>query len=118
MANENYGIADFCCGQCPACLPGTVPAKVTLTLGGVTGACGWCPLYETEECEGCASYFNGGAFELFNDAVFYSKFNEGGYNVGTYPVIAQWQDGELCAVFPLNEAGKSVLDPDTLEPLN
>lgn len=54
-------------------------------------------------------------FALFGEN---SRFNEVNYNVGGYPTVAQWQNGKLCSVFPIETAGKQILDPDTLEPLN
>ncbi len=54
-------------------------------------------------------------FALFGED---SKFDEFGYNVGGYPTVAQWQNGKLCSVFPIETAGSKLLDPDTMQPLN
>jgi branched-chain amino acid transport system substrate-binding protein len=44
-----------------------------------------------------------------------SAFNEVGKNVGARPIIGQWQDGRLRAVYPEDIASGPLLNPLTLE---
>lgn len=48
-----------------------------------------------------------------------SEFNEAGRNIGSVghlPIMGQWQDGRLRAVFPEEYAETDLIDPLTLEP--
>lgn len=57
-------------------------------------------------------------FALFNPNSKFNEFGRNTGNIGSSPLMGQWQDGRLRTVFPEEYAAVDLIDPLTLEPFS